>query len=158
MPVYRFERTQKIPVDLHTAWEFFLSPANLGKITPPEMDFVITGRHPPEKMYPGMIITYTVRPVLGIRMQWVTEITQVREPHFFIDEQRSGPYRIWHHQHHFTEIPGGVEMEDIIHYKLPMSLLSFPFRGLLVEKQLNRVFDFRKETLIKMFGKYEKQE
>lgn len=153
MFVFKFEKTQNLPVDIHTAWDFFSSPVNLSKITPPEMDFVITSRLP-EKMYPGLIITYTVKPILNIKMQWVTEITQVREPYYFIDEQRSGPYKLWHHQHFFTEIENGVKMDDIIHYKIPFGIFGAPAKNIVVENQLKKIFEFRTKTLLALFGNY----
>ena len=119
----RFEFTQFVPARLDEVWDFFSSPANLSKITPPGMGFIITS--PPQPgMYPGMFISYKVSPLLGIKLNWVTEITHVREKLFFVDEQRRGPYSIWHHEHHFREVEGGVEMHDILHYQVPLGILG----------------------------------
>jgi ligand-binding SRPBCC domain-containing protein len=101
----------RIPIGLSAAWDFFSDPRNLGRMTPPSLAIEITSE-PPPRMHPGMIITYTVRPLLGIPVRWVTEITHVREPNLFVDEQRFGPYRFWHHQHHFREVDGGIEISD----------------------------------------------
>ncbi|MGZ3927364.1 MAG: SRPBCC family protein, partial [Mucilaginibacter sp.] len=106
-----------LPTTLDKAWDFFSSPSNLSKITPPEMNFIVTSDNRAQaKMYPGMIITYKVSPLLGIKMNWMTEITQVREMEYFVDEQRFGPYALWHHQHHFKKVEGGVLMTDILDY------------------------------------------
>jgi ligand-binding SRPBCC domain-containing protein len=152
MKIYNFRCEQKLPIDINMAWNFFSSPDNLSKITPPHMGFEITGNLKPEKMYAGQIISYTVKPLAGIPMTWVTEITHVNEPFFFVDEQRFGPYRFWHHQHHFREIPGGVMMSDIIHYAIPMGPLGAIANSLIVKKELENIFGFRKKTLESLFG------
>jgi ligand-binding SRPBCC domain-containing protein len=117
--VYSLKTVQKIPVSINVAWDFFSNPKNLADITPGNMGFHIISKHHGEKMYPGQLIEYTVKPVFNIRVYWMTEITHVEDRKFFVDEQRFGPYSLWHHQHHFTSIEGGVEMTDIVHYKLP---------------------------------------
>ena len=145
-----FERTQILPIPLETAWNFFSNPANLVKITPPDMAFKITS--PPQSdFYAGQIITYTVRPLWGVAVNWTTEITHVERLRFFVDEQRFGPYRFWHHQHHFREVEGGVEMRDQIHYLLPHDRLVGIINRLFVAPRLRRIFDFRAETLKKLF-------
>ena len=101
--MYTLERTQRIPISLEEAWKFFQNPSNLSKITPSEMGFQILSEVP-DQMYSGLFIHYKVTPLLGIRMNWTTEITHVKRPHYFVDEQRVGPYRIWHHEHHFKKI------------------------------------------------------
>jgi len=119
------------------------------------MDFQVTAEAPESlgRMYAGQIITYTVKPLFGIPMKWMTEITQVREGEHFIDEQRFGPYRLWHHQHFFKTIPGGVEMVDLVHYKLPLWILGNIAHGLFVRQQLEGIFDYRYAVLEKRFGK-----
>lgn len=149
MIVLPFTRTTFIPADRNTCWGFFSDPSNLQRITPPSMDFRITS-DPCSQMYAGQIITYRVRPLAGIPVNWVTEITQVREGSFFIDEQRIGPYRFWHHQHHFREVEGGTEMTDIVHYALPLD----PFSRILlpvVKRKLGSIFAFREEVIRKLF-------
>ncbi|MEM7007555.1 MAG: SRPBCC family protein [Thermodesulfobacteriota bacterium] len=138
-------------MDIKEAWEFFSNPNNLPLITPPSLNLKITSELP-DKMYTGMIITYTVAPVMNIPMTWVTEITHVDEPHFFIDEQRFGPYKFWHHQHKFTQIEGGVEATDLVNYALPIDPLSRMANELMVKSQLNEIFDFRSEYLSDRFG------
>ena len=128
---------------------------NLAKITPKEMAFTVTSElHEEEKMYPGMIITYKVSPLAGIKLNWMTEITQVVDQQYFIDEQRFGPYKFWHHQHHFKEIPGGVEMNDILTYGLPMGIFGQMANSLFVANKLQQIFDYRKKKVIELFGNY----
>lgn len=151
MSTYNLHAKQQLPISLEKAWEFFSSPKNLKEITPDYMGFHIRSEYD-GKMYPGQIIEYTVKPVLGIPMYWMTEITQVKELEFFIDEQRVGPYNMWHHQHFFKEIEGGVEMEDIVHYRLPLGPLGSFAHALFVKKQLQGIFDYRKKVLEERFG------
>ena len=117
------------------------------------MGFVITSGNLPEKMYPGMIITYAVKPLLGIKMKWVTEITHIEEKRYFIDEQRSGPYSMWHHQHFIKPVEGGVMMTDIVSYKPPMGFLGAIANHLVIRRQLEDIFDYREKALEKIFGK-----
>ncbi|MBK8193909.1 MAG: SRPBCC family protein [Lewinellaceae bacterium] len=153
MAVYTLRRTQRLPITPEQAWAFFSSPVNLKEITPPYMGFHVTS-DPAflSKMYPGQVITYTVTPLLGIPLFWMTEITHVEEGRYFVDEQRVGPYSIWHHQHHFTAIPGGVEMTDLVHYKIPLGLLGNLANSLFVRRQLEAIFSFRWKKLEEMFG------
>ena len=153
MPVFSISRTQRLPISLDQAWDFFSSPLNLRKITPPQLDMrVLSSPESLSTMYAGQVITYTVRPLLGIPLFWMTEITHVTDRRYFVDEQRAGPYSIWHHQHHFVEIPGGVEMTDIVHYRLPLGPIGALAHGLFVRRQLEGIFDFRYRELERMFG------
>ncbi len=153
MAVYTLERVQRLPISLEEAWAFFSSPLNLREITPPYMRFEVLSDHRwVDRMYPGQIITYTVRPLLGIPLFWMTEITHVREGEFFVDEQRVGPYALWHHQHHFKPIEGGVEMTDLVHYRLPLGILGALAHALLVRRQLEEIFDYRYRVLEQRFG------
>jgi ligand-binding SRPBCC domain-containing protein len=147
----RLHYVSRIPIGLSVAWDFFSDPRNLGRMTPPSLGIEITSGMPP-RMYPGMIITYTVRPLLGIPVRWVTEITHVREPNLFVDEQRFGPYRFWHHQHHFREVDGGVEISDLVHYSLPFGIVGWVLGGSHVRRQLEGIFSFRKNFLEERFG------
>lgn len=108
MAFYQFTQTQKIPASIDTVWDFISSPGNLKRITPPYMGFEVTSKSGSEKMYAEMIVTYIVRPVPGIPMKRMTEITQVKERAYFVDEQRMGPYKLWHHQHKIEAIDSGV--------------------------------------------------
>ncbi len=153
MKSYQLTFKQKLPVSLAQAWDFFSSPQNLAEITPNDMAFIVTSKlDPNEKMYPGMIITYKVSPLLGIKLNWMTEITQVAHERYFIDEQRSGPFRFWHHQHHFKTIPNGVEMTDILTYSLPLGIFGQMAHSLFVRKRLKEIFDFRKAKTTELFG------
>lgn len=144
---------QRLPIDIKTAWDFFSSPENLKVITPENMGFKVTSEYKEDKMYSGMIITYKVHPLLGIPLNWATEITHVDEMKYFVDEQRSGPYKFWHHQHKFYEIQGGVEMVDILHYKVGFGFIGNIINSLVVKKQLNNIFGYRYNKLEEMFGK-----
>jgi ligand-binding SRPBCC domain-containing protein len=146
----RFEFIQFVPSDIDTVWSFFSSPANLSRITPPEMGFLITSP-PQEGMYPGMFITYKVSPALGINLNWVTEITQVNEKVFFIDEQRQGPYTIWHHEHHFKEVSGGVEMHDILYYTVPFGFLGSLADAIFVRNKVKQIFEYREKKILELF-------
>lgn len=152
MAVHSLRTEQRLPVDLKQAWDFFSSPANLSVITPSKMDFRIISKHHGDKMYPGQLIEYTVKPVLGVPLYWMTEITHVEPQRFFVDEQRYGPYSLWHHQHHFREIDGGVEMTDIVHYKIPLGWLGDIANTIFVKKQLAEIFDYRFKKVEELFG------
>jgi len=152
MKIFSLERKLNLKMDISKAWDFFSNPNNLPLITPPSLKLNITSELP-DKMYTGMIITYTVAPLLNIPMTWVTEITHVEEPNFFVDEQRFGPYKFWHHEHRFKVIEGGAEITDLVHYALPLDPLSRIANSLIVKKQLDEIFDFRSEYLEKRFGK-----
>ena len=151
---YSIKTVQKIPVSLDQAWDFFSKPDNLKDITPSNLGFLIKSKHHGATMYPGQIIEYTVKPILGIPLYWMTEITHVKEGAYFVDEQRFGPYTMWHHQHHFTEVKGGVKMEDIVHYKIPLGFLGDIAQIILVKKQLEGIFDFRFKAVEAKWGVY----
>lgn len=144
--------TQKLPISLEEAWEFFSNPANLKEITPSHMGFVVVSAHHGEKMYAGQIIRYIVKPVLGIPLKWCTEITHVSENHYFVDEQRFGPYAFWHHQHRFTATDEGVLMEDILHYKVPFGFIGDMVNAVFVRNEVNNIFKYRKKVLEERFG------
>ncbi len=149
--VHSFKTVQNIPISIGQAWDFFSNPANLKEITPDNLGFKIISKYHGEKMYPGQIIEYTVSPLLGIPMYWMTEITHVSPLKYFVDEQRFGPYSMWHHQHHFKEIEGGVEMTDIVHYKVPLGILGDIANVILVKKQLDKIFKHRIAAVEKRF-------
>jgi len=153
MSVHVLRAKQVLPISLDEAWDFISSPKNLSKITPPNMGFHIRTNPLPEKMYAGMMITYTVKPILGIPTTWVTEITQVEDKKYFVDEQRVGPYAMWHHEHFLSELNGEILMEDIIHYALPLAPFGDIAHPILVKGQLNKIFSFRYKALIDFFGK-----
>ncbi|MDD5360941.1 MAG: SRPBCC family protein [Ignavibacteria bacterium] len=151
--MHLLETKQKLPVDLKTAWEFFSSPDNLKEITPEYMGFDIISVSS-AKMYPGMIIRYKVRPMLNFPIDWVTEITHVSEHEYFVDEQRFGPYKFWHHTHRFIEINGGVEMSDTLYYKIKFGIIGRMANGLFVRRKLKEIFDYRFAKIEEILGKY----
>nr|WP_320120613.1 SRPBCC family protein [uncultured Marinifilum sp.] len=147
MAFYQFYREQKINASINEVWDFISSPKNLKEITPDYMGFDIISSNLPEKMYSGMIITYKVSPLLGIKTTWVSEITQVRDRSYFVDEQRVGPYSIWHHQHIIEPIPNGVLMKDIVSYQPPLGFLGAIANHLIIKKKLQEIFEYRKKIL-----------
>lgn len=153
MKIYALQTSQQLPISLEEAWDFFSDASKLAEITPPWMNFQVTGELP-DKMYPGMIATYRLQPMLGVKLQWVTEITHVKEHELFVDEQRFGPYRFWHHQHLFKEIDGGVKMQDIVHYALPFSLLGRAVHMISIEKKLQHIFSYRRQKLNERFASH----
>lgn len=150
--MYQLKRTQFVRTDIKTCWDFFSRPENLKKITPSYMGFDIK-MELPERMYEGLMIEYTVRPLLGIPMSWITEIKTVKENEFFVDEQRKGPYKIWHHEHHFKEVEGGVEMTDIVSYEIPLGFLGRIAHPLVVKGKLEEIFKYRFEQVELLFNK-----
>jgi ligand-binding SRPBCC domain-containing protein len=152
--VYSLKRVQQIPIPPADAWDFFSNPANLQLITAPGLGIKIISEHHGEKMYPGQVIEYKISPLPGIPLYWMTVITHVEEGKYFIDEQRLGPYSLWHHQHHFRKIDGGVEMTDIVHYKIPYWFLGDIAHSVFVKKQLQKIFDFRYMKTAGLFGKF----
>ena len=150
--MYQLKRTQFVRTDIKTCWDFFSRPENLKKITPSYMGFDIK-MELPERMYEGLMIEYTVRPLIGIPMSWITEIKTVKENKFFVDEQRKGPYKIWHHEHHFKEVEGGVEMTDIVSYEIPFGFLGRIAHPLVVKGKLEEIFKYRFEQVELIFNK-----
>lgn len=153
MKIYRLTRKQFLPISLSEAWGFFSSPKNLGKITPARMNFQILSQSGGEKMHEGQIIRYKVTVLPLVRLSWVTEITGVTEGQSFTDEQRKGPYRLWRHTHTFREEAGGVEMTDVVEYSLPLGPLGRLAHWLFVEREVNRIFDYRFSVLQTYFQK-----
>ena len=154
MPFYQFQKQQKINTTIDEIWNFISSPANLKEITPDYMGFDITSKNLAEKMYAGMIICYTVSPLLGIKTTWVTEITNIVEKKYFIDEQRVGPYSLWHHQHIIEPIHNGVLMTDIVSYKPPLGFIGAIANFLIIKKKLQEIFDYRTKAIENRFGFY----
>jgi ligand-binding SRPBCC domain-containing protein len=151
MSVYVMKQVQRMPISLERAWDFFSHAKNLASITPEHLGLKFTNELFNEEAYPGQIITYKVRPLFGIPLFWMTEITHVERLRYFVDEQRKGPYALWHHEHHFKEIAGGVEMTDIIHYRLPFGILGRIGAG-FIRKQLNDLFVYRRKKINELFG------
>lgn len=151
MKIYTLQAKQNIPITMEEAWRFLSDPKNLKIITPDYMGFNIqSGADRP--MFAGQIIEYLVTPILGIKTKWVTEITHVVDKEYFVDEQRFGPYALWHHKHFIKEIDGGIEMEDLLHYKLPFGFLGQLAHPFLVKPKLDEIFEYRKNKLVELFG------
>ena len=147
--IYTLTSEQILPLSLEKAWEFFTLPTNLDKITPKEMEFRITN-NPPNKTYKGQIITYKIGILPGISSNWITEITHLEDQQFFVDEQRFGPYAMWHHEHHFKEISENkVLMTDIVNFKMPFGILGDFFAGKLVKNKVKFIFESRYTILEK---------
>ena len=153
MKLYKLERVQFLPISIEKAWNFFSSPRNLKEITPDYMKFMITYISRQEKMYAGQLISYIVHVLPGIPVRWTTEIRHADEPSYFVDEQRFGPYALWHHQHHFKVVEGGIEMTDIVNYAIPLGFLGRLVNWLFVGKKVKAIFDYRFEVLERKFKK-----
>ncbi|MEE9252704.1 MAG: SRPBCC family protein [Thermodesulfobacteriota bacterium] len=154
MKIYQLNEVKRLPISLEQGWEFFSNPKNLQELTQPSLELEFTSELPDE-VYTGLIITYRMRPLWGIPINWVTEILTVEKPHLFVDEQRSGPYSLWHHKHMFREVEGGMEALDIIDYALPLGPLSGAAHALIVKKQLDEIFAYRAKALDEIFGSLE---
>ena len=152
MAVYQLHKEQIIPAGVEAVWDFISSPKNLKRITPDYMGFEIISEKLPEKIFPGMIISYTVAPLFGVKMNWVTEITHLLEGQYFVDEQRAGPYRMWHHQHRIQEVQEGVLMADLVTYMPPLGFLGALANRLMISKKLEEIFEYRRNKLIQIFG------
>ena len=152
MHVYRLQQTQMLPISQDTAWDFLCRPEHLEELTPPGVGLTVTSDLP-DRIYPGLIITYRLNLYSIFSFNWVTEITQAERLNYFVDEQRSGPYRFWHHEHRLQPVEGGVEMSDVVHYALPFGLLGRMVHAAIVRNQLNTIFDYRREVLSARFGR-----
>ena len=153
MKIYRLHTKQNLPITKKEAWDFLSDPKNLKTITPDYMSFdILSGAD--KKMFPGQIIQYIVTPIFGIKTKWVTEITHVVDHEYFVDEQRFGPYNLWHHKHFIKEIEGGVEMEDIIDYKVPFGIVGQLVHPIIVKPKLDEIFAYRRKKLIEIFGDF----
>ena len=148
--LHSIKSIQFLPSTIDEVWGFMSNPANLKTITPPYMQFKVLSDQVP--LYAGQIIEYYVRPLFGIKLHWVTEITHVVEGTYFVDEQRFGPYSFWHHQHFIKPVPGGVEMTDIVHYKIPLGILGRVMNTLFIKKQLDGIFRYRHKKLDELFN------
>ncbi|HVF96113.1 MAG TPA: SRPBCC family protein [Flavisolibacter sp.] len=153
--VYRLYSRQLVPARLEEVWAFFSNAKNLLAVTPPQLNLKVTNEVYGQSVYAGQVMTYNVTPLLGIPLGWMTEITHVHPPHYFVDEQRKGPYKIWHHEHHFNELEGGVEMIDLVHYRLPLGFLGNIANSLLVKKELEKIFTYRYAKIEELFGNRE---
>jgi ligand-binding SRPBCC domain-containing protein len=152
MAVHSFRKVQCIPASLERVWDFFSDPGNLPAITPPYMRFTILSPGSGGGIYAGQLLEYRLRPLPWLLVYWMTEIIQVNQGVYFVDEQRRGPYRLWHHQHHFRNIAGGIEMTDIVHYEVPLGFMGSWANALFVRKQLEGLFQYRRQRVEEIFG------
>ena len=152
MKIYRLKKSISLPITIEECWEFFSNPKNLKIITPNYMGFNIIDLED-TKMYAGQIIKYNVSPILGLNMKWVTEISHVEINKFFVDEQRFGPYKFWHHKHIFEVIDGGIKVIDILDYALPFGIIGKIFEPFLIRPKIEEIFSFREKKLVEIFGK-----
>ncbi len=151
MGFYQFYREQTVHTSMDELWDFISSPQNLKKITPAYMGFDIRSEGLPPRIYEGMIISYSVKPLWGIKTNWVTEITHIRDKEYFVDEQRVGPYTMWHHQHIVKQKGDKVFMNDIVSYKPPFFVLGSIANSLFIQNKLNEIFDYRTKILEELF-------
>lgn len=150
--LHSVHRKQLLKTDLPTLWKFISSPTNLANITPPHLGFFVLSDIKDKKMYAGQIIEYYVSPFKGFNFHWVTEITHVREEEYFVDEQRFGPYSFWHHQHILKQVQEGVEMIDIVHYRVPGFIFGKLINRLFVQPKLETIFEYRYQRLDELFN------
>lgn len=151
MKVYTIKRIQTLHTTIDKAWEFFSSPKNLGVITPGHMNFKILFGSGEDRIYAGQMVHYSICVLPALPVHWLTEITQVREPHYFVDEQRQGPYKLWQHQHHIKEVNNGIEMTDVVNYAIPLGIVGRLANEMFVEKRVNAIFDYRFKALEELF-------
>ena len=151
MAIHILRQQQLLPISLEQAWDFFATPKNLNRVTPSGLVFEITSDLP-EKMYEGLMITYRIKPMFNIPVNWCTEITHIKDKMYFVDEQRKGPYSMWHHEHHFTSVDGGVLMTDILYYDIGKSVFGWIVGKLFVHKKVREIFNYRFEVLEKYFS------
>lgn len=152
MYFHSIKNVQQLPMNLEEAWHFFSSPKNLPKITPPDMGFIITSdKTDVETMYAGQIITYILKPMFNVPIKWMTEITHVKDKEYFVDEQRFGPYKLWHHKHSFVKTPTGVEMTDVVNYVIPFGFIGEIAHRLFLRKRIEYIFTYRTKVLNEMF-------
>ena len=153
MKLYTVHKKQKLPISINEAWAFLSDPSNLSLLTPKEMNFTIISKDQ-KPMYAGQVIQYSVTPIAGVKTKWISEITHLKKGNYFIDVQLFGPYSFWHHKHFIHEIDGGVEMEDIIDYKVPFGILGLLLHPILIKPKLEEIFNYRQKKITEIFGKF----
>lgn len=151
--VHQLQRQQQLNCDIKTAWKFFSSANNLSEITPKDMNFVVRTQLSDDEIYEGMLIDYYVSPLLGIKLNWQTEITEVNFQKNFTDFQKKGPFKLWNHFHEFILNDKGVLMMDTISYELPFGFLGEIAHSVMVKKKLEHIFDYRFKILEETFNK-----
>jgi len=152
MGFLQLKKQQTFHQPIEELWDFISNPENLKQITPDSMGFEISSKDLPDAVYEGMIIRYKVSPLFGIKTTWVTEITHVKHLAYFVDEQRVGPYKMWHHQHFLEATENGTLMSDIISYQPPFGVLGNLANTLFIQRKLEEIFDYRFKALNEIFG------
>lgn len=150
MKIFCLNVQQMLPISVDTAWDFLSHPRNLREITPPSLDFRIIG-DPPTEMYEGLMIEYSVRPLPFMRARWLSEITHLQPPFYFVDEQRVGPYALWHHEHRIEKCADGVIMHDAVTYGLKQPLIDGMLNRFIVHPQILSIFEYRRTKLDELF-------
>lgn len=153
---HRLYKEQQLHCDIETAWNFFSSPKNLSKITPNDMRFTVRSDYNSEQIVEGMIIDYTVSPLLKVPLNWRTRITQVELNRSFTDFQERGPYKYWNHFHEFIPNNEGVLVKDTVDYELPLGVLGEIAHLAFVKRKLADIFNFRYGVLEKLFNPIKK--
>ncbi len=153
MAIYNLFFEQKIPQPVEVVWDFIADPRNLRLITPPDMHMEIISQNLPSVIHPGLIISYTLRPLFGIKTLWLTEIKHLKEQEYFVDEQRAGPYKLWHHLHKLTPFEDHVLMSDVVTYQPPYGVFGSLVNTFFIRKRLSHIFEYRRDTLERKFGK-----
>ena len=149
MKIYTLHREQRLEKSVDEVWKFLSNPENLSRITPEEMDFKIVNMSIKNQTYAGQLISYRIGLFPGVRLNWLTEITHVNAPDYFVDEQRFGPYSFWHHQHILQEDEDGVTMIDEVNYAIPFGLIGQFIHWIFIKKKLNSIFNYRSDIIKK---------
>jgi ligand-binding SRPBCC domain-containing protein len=150
--IHTLSQEQFIPAPLDRVWDYFATPANLDAMTPPDLKFKLVGE-PAGPMRTGQLITYRIRLLPAIWTSWLTEIREVQDHAGFVDEQRIGPYKFWHHEHRFYAVPGGVRMTDLVTYDLGYGPIGELLHALWIRPKLERIFAFRRAKVHERFGR-----
>jgi len=148
--IHRLYSQQIVPASLDEVWTYFSTPQNLNEMTPNDMKFdIVQGGE--GKMFQGQIIEYRVQFMPFVKSLWLTEITHVKEGSYFVDEQRIGPYRLWHHEHSFEEVEGGTQIVDRVTYVMPFGFIGEIVHAVWVGGRLKGIFAFRKNKVKELF-------
>tara|TARA_B110000263_G_scaffold195326_1_gene173683 strand:- start:81 stop:578 length:498 start_codon:yes stop_codon:yes gene_type:complete len=150
--LYTLYAKQTVAKEIDLLWDFFRKPRNLNKLTPEDVQFkIISGES--DDFYEGKIISYKIKPFKLVALNWVTEISQVKEGSYFIDNQIFGPYKMWHHEHHFKRNDNGTtEIIDKVKYKVPFYILGRLIHKIFIRRKLFKIFMFRQKKINELFN------
>lgn len=150
--LYTLYAKQTVDKDISILWDFFTKPSNLNKLTPEDVHFKIKSGDS-DDFYEGKIISYKIKPFKLASLNWITEISKVKEGSYFIDNQISGPYKIWHHEHHFKINDNGTtEIIDKVKYKVPFYILGRVIHKIFLRRKLFNIFMFRQKKINELFN------